>query len=51
MSNDRQIPQQAAAVAGEIISMFDEVAKAAGVEALNGDAVGKAGSGYGAVLN
>jgi hypothetical protein len=44
-------PQQAAVIAGEIISMFDEVAKAAGAEALEGSPAGKAGTDYGAVLN
>src|SRR3954471_2829338 len=44
-------PQQAAAIAGEIISMFDEVAKAAGVEILDGGAGESAIPGPGAVLN
>ena len=44
-------PQQAAAIAGEIISMFDEVAKAAGAEALGGSASDSTAAGHGAILN
>jgi hypothetical protein len=44
-------PQQAAAIAGEIVSMFDEVAKAAGAEILDGGAGDSAVHGHGAILN